>query len=107
MYYRTQPVNNGGTNEYTVPSSGEGIYPDMGAYNSGGKNAQIRITGPMKITKDEEVTFEAHIHGDIEPQEVCWQFGDGKCGSQVSHAYSKVYDYGIRVRVVDSDGRKY
>ena len=25
-----QPVNNGGTNEYTVPSSGEGIYPDMG-----------------------------------------------------------------------------
>lgn len=83
-----------------------GSAPDMGVYEGGEQFGQIEIEAPLKAEIGEDVRFDYEIHGSIEPAEICWQFGDGSgtCGTDVSHTFEQPYDYGVRVRVIDSNG---
>lgn len=83
-----------------------GSNPDIGAFESGNRKQVIVQRSAFSASTGDQVTFGADLRGISDPQEVCWQFGDGEgtCGSPVDHQFSDPGDYGVRVRVVDGDG---
>jgi hypothetical protein len=81
--------------------------PRAGVYQGGDGFAQVEVEAPLNARTGERVTFSAVVHGDVEVEEVAWQFGDGAgaVGRRVAHSYETPYDYGVRVRVTDAAGR--
>jgi hypothetical protein len=91
----------------SLPWSGEA--PDIGAFEHGadGRASVQVVAEPFEARPGERVTLRAIVHGNAAPREVRWQLGDGTLavGFEVTHSYAEEYDYPIRVRVVDEDGR--
>ena len=91
----------------SLPWSGEG--PDIGVYEHGddGRVAVQVVVEPFEAHPGDEVTMRAIVHGDARPQQIEWCFGDGNFGegAEITHVYDDAYDYAIRVRVVDTEGR--
>lgn len=91
----------------SLPWSGAGI--DMGVYEHGpdGRPSVQVVVEPFEIRPGDDVTVRAVLHGGIEAQNIHWHLGDGTVaeGPEITHSYSSEYDYAIRVRVDDEDGR--
>ncbi|MGI5817612.1 MAG: right-handed parallel beta-helix repeat-containing protein [Armatimonadota bacterium] len=102
-----RPVSWNAGDPVSLPWSGEG--PDIGVYEHGpdGRVSVQVVAEPFAARPGEPVTLRAVVHGDARPAEIRWWLGDGSVaeGAEVTHAYAEAYDYAIRVRVTDTDGR--
>ncbi len=91
----------------SLPWSGEA--PDIGTYEHGpdGRASVQVVVEPFDARPGEEVTVRAVLHGAIEPAQIRWQLGDGTIaeGAEVAYSYDEEYDYPIRARVTDQEGR--
>ncbi|MFB6375507.1 MAG: PKD domain-containing protein [Bradymonadaceae bacterium] len=83
--------------------------PDFGAFPAGTDAAAgIAIEASASVVETgESITFEATVRGDLEPARWRWQLGDGTeaCGETVRYKYREPRDYGIRLEMVDKQGR--
>ncbi len=91
----------------SLPWSGEA--PDIGVYEHGdqGRVSVQAVAEPFEVLVDEEVTLRAVVHGAAQPRHFRWCLGDGNVaeGAEITHAWDEAYDYAVRVRMTDADGR--
>ncbi len=86
-----------------------GSNPDVGAFEHerGRPSVEIRAT-PFEALPGEPVTLELMLRGIPEVNSIQWRLGDGTLvenETSIIHKYADAYDYPIRVRVEDDDGR--
>ncbi len=87
-----------------------GANPDIGVHEHGADgrpSVEVRAT-PFQVRPGEPIAMEAVLHGIPEVDFIQWRLGDGTLvedETRFTHEYTAAYDYPIRVRVTDADGR--
>ena len=93
----------------SLPWSGDA--PDLGVYEHGdvGRVSVQVIADPFEARPGQQVALRTVVHGEAEVAQIRWCFGDGNIaeGAEATHTWDDEYDYAIRVRVTDAEGRRH